>query len=77
MTTDPSGDYEELMAGAPTAYRTSFPLGHWRQRLQEEGIPSTISYHAGTYLCNAAMFLTHHWFASRGEKADIVSFTCH
>lgn len=71
MTTDPIGDYEELMSGGPVAYRTDFPLGTWRKRLYEEGIPSTISYHAGTYLCNAAMFLSHHWFARRGEKANI------
>ena len=28
---------------------------------RQAGIPAVVSYHAGTFLCNATMYLTHHW----------------
>jgi pyroglutamyl-peptidase len=67
ITQEPGGDYGPILENAPVAYRTSFPLGEWVKQLRLEGIPAAISYHAGTYLCNAAMYLSHHWFARRHE----------
>ena len=63
-----NGEYEAILDDAPVAYRTSFPIGDWVQDLKSMSIPASVSYHAGTYLCNAAMFLSHHWFACRREK---------
>ncbi len=62
------GEYGSILDDAPVAYRTRFPVGSWVNELQASGIPAKVSYHAGTYLCNAAMFLSHHWFARRQEK---------
>src|SRR5690606_36148150 len=49
-----------LVDGAPTAYRSDLPLARWASGLRGEGIPADVSYHAGTYVCNAALYLTHH-----------------
>ena len=61
--TEAAGDFfGSLIPEGPVAYRTSFPLGDWNRELKAIGIPSTVSFHAGTYLCNALMYLTHRWF---------------
>ena len=62
------GEYESIEEGAPIAYRTHYPVGIWAGELRSLGVPANVSYHAGTYLCNAAMFLSHHWFSRRHEK---------
>ncbi|MDZ4817432.1 MAG: pyroglutamyl-peptidase I, partial [Planctomycetota bacterium] len=43
----------------PLAYRSSLPLAAWAERLRQQGIPAEVSLHAGSYLCNAALYLTH------------------
>lgn len=63
---DSGASHDRLVIGAPEAYRSLMPLERWMKRLHEQSIPATISYHAGTYLCNAIMFLSHHWFAQAG-----------
>jgi pyroglutamyl-peptidase len=47
-----------LVEGGPVAYRSSLPLGQWAARLRGEGVPAQISYHAGTYLCNATLYFS-------------------
>jgi pyroglutamyl-peptidase len=69
MVEVPGEDYGPILEGAPIAYRTKLPIGSWAEDLRKASIPTRLSYHAGTYLCNAAMYLSHHWFASRGEEA--------
>jgi len=60
--------YPPLVAGGPAAYRSALPLDAWSQRIRELGIPCQVSYHAGTYLCNALLYLTHHFAAERSLK---------
>jgi pyroglutamyl-peptidase len=61
--TEVAGDFfGPLVPRGPVAYRTSFPLNDWYRSLRQHGIPCSISYHAGTYLCNAILYLTHYWF---------------
>lgn len=67
------GEYKAIVDGAPVAYRTNLPIGDWVDELNSKGIPASVSYHAGTYLCNAAMFLSHHWFACR-QESPLVGF---
>lgn len=55
----------ELVPGGPVAYRSTLPLASCQKSLLEAGIPTSVSYHAGTFLCNATMFMTHHWFAQQ------------
>lgn len=61
----PVAELEPLIEGAPVAFRTACNLNDWFERLRRAGVPCDISYHAGTYLCNAIMFLSHAWLAAR------------
>ena len=47
-----------LVEDGPVAYRTRLPLDEWSMKLNAAGIPAHVSYHAGTYLCNATMYLS-------------------
>ncbi len=51
---------EPIASAGPAAYQSALPLAHWAGSLREAGIPARVSYHAGTYLCNATLYLTHH-----------------
>jgi len=51
----------QLAADGPVAYRSSLPLEDWSRALRCQGIPATVSHHAGTYLCNAAFYLAHYF----------------
>lgn len=62
---------QRLVTGGPEAYRTRMPLVRWAQRLQQQAIPSQVSYHAGTYLCNAVMYLSHHWMAQANKSTPV------
>lgn len=53
-------EFQPLVSGAPAAYRTPLPLARWAHMIREDGIPAQVSYHAGTYLCNAAFYLSQH-----------------
>lgn len=56
-----------LVESGPLAFHSQMPLGHWEQTLRSAGIPAAVSYHAGTFLCNATLYLTHHWCAEHGH----------
>lgn len=62
-----------LVEGGPVAYRSELPLGRWASGLRRAGIPADVSYHAGTYLCNAALYLTQHLAAQRGLSLQAAS----
>lgn len=62
---------ERLVADGPEAYRTRMPLARWSGSLREQAIPAIVSYHAGTYLCNALMYLTHHWVAQTDRPIPV------
>ena len=57
-----------LIANAPEAYRCGLPLDHCHRALIAAGIPSEVSHHAGTYLCNAALYLSQHYSQSYGLR---------
>ena len=50
--------FRSLIEGGPVAYRSPLPLGPWAVMLREAKIPAEISYHAGTYLCNATLYFS-------------------
>lgn len=64
---------QPLIDDAPTAYRSALPLAQWREQLCEAGIPAQVSQHAGTYLCNATLFLSQHLIAQQ-QMASQVAF---
>jgi len=61
-------DGSPLVDAAPEAYRCPLTLGPCRDALIEAGIPADISHHAGTYLCNAELYLSQHYARSFGLK---------
>ena len=68
----PGGDFPVLVDDAPLAFRTHCPLGLWCEQLKQRGIPSEVSYHAGIYLCNALMYLSHWWLHCRSLQVPVV-----
>jgi pyroglutamyl-peptidase len=50
--------YRSLVDDGPVAYRSPLPLGNWASMLRDARIPAEISYHAGTYLCNATLYFS-------------------
>ncbi len=49
---------QPLVADGPVAYQSTLPLDEWSTKLNAAGIPATVSYHAGTFLCNATLYLS-------------------
>lgn len=60
--------YQPLVPDGPVAYRSELPLADWASRLRDEGIPTQVSYHAGTYLCNATLYLSQYVAEQKGLK---------
>lgn len=54
-------DGSQLIPDAPAAYTTALSLDRCNRALLSAGIPSEVSHHAGTYLCNATLFLSQHY----------------
>jgi len=46
-----------ILKGSPVALETRLPLNRIRRRLHAAGIRTTVSYHAGTFLCNHVFYL--------------------
>lgn len=57
-------EFRPLVPDGPVAYRCQLPLAEWAAKLRQAGIPSEVSYHAGTFLCNATLYWSH-YFAER------------
>jgi pyroglutamyl-peptidase len=55
---EPPDRYRQLCDDGPVAYRSPLPLADWAVKLRAAGIPAQVSYHAGTYLCNATLYWT-------------------
>lgn len=53
-------DYRPLVEDGPVAFRSSLPLAEWSMRMRKANIPAQVSYFAGTFLCNAMLYLTHY-----------------
>ncbi len=59
-----------LMEDGPVAFQSSLPLGMWAARIRETGIPAEVSYHAGTFLCNATLYLSQYFASLHGLKTQ-------
>ena len=60
---DNAGDQplnQPLVKGAPNAYFTQLPVYAMVEKMKENGIPASVSYTAGTYVCNAMLFCVLH-----------------
>lgn len=66
-------EYQPLVADGPVAYHSKLPLARWAALLRSDGIPAAVSYHAGTYLCNAMLYLSH-YYAAQQELKTLATF---
>ncbi|MBI3468876.1 MAG: pyroglutamyl-peptidase I [Planctomycetes bacterium] len=57
--TESPAAFQPLEAAGPAAYHSALPLFSWAAKLQQSGIPARVSFHAGTYLCNATLYWNH------------------
>ncbi|MCA9198632.1 MAG: pyroglutamyl-peptidase I [Planctomycetales bacterium] len=58
-------EYGPLVPNGPDAYQTQVDLARLADLLRQAGIPCTLSHHAGTYLCNAALYYSNHLIRQR------------
>jgi len=65
-----AGETGTLLADGPTAYQSTLPLKEWAARIVAAGIPAEVSYHAGTYLCNALLYYSLHYTQVLGLKTQ-------
>lgn len=63
-------DGSPLVKSAAEAYRSALPLASLAKMLNDQGIPSEVSMHAGTYLCNAALYLSQHYASVMGASTQ-------
>jgi pyroglutamyl-peptidase len=59
---------ETVVDGGPVALFTSWNARRLAGRLHQEGIPATVSFHGGTFACNAALYLALSVAAAAGES---------
>jgi pyroglutamyl-peptidase len=71
VTYTPGGLFGPILQDGPVGYRSQLPLGQMCSVLKGAGVPCSISYHAGTYLCNAILYLSQHWHAVRGLDCQV------
>lgn len=52
---------QTIIKDAPSAYFTNLPLKAILQTARSNGIPASISYSAGTFVCNHVFYTLMHW----------------
>ncbi len=60
-----------LSTGAPDAYFSTLPVRAMAQAMVEAGVPASVSYSAGTYVCNAVLFSVLHALAASKSTARV------
>ena len=55
---------EPVVPGGPAAYFSTLPVREIEAELQRNGLPSAISYTAGTFVCNAVFYALMHALAN-------------
>ena len=53
-------EFQPLSPDGRLAYHSSLPLARWATVLRAADIPAQVSFHAGTYLCNATLYWSHY-----------------
>ena len=58
-----------ILRNGPAAYWSTLPLERMRQALERRGIPSSLSNHAGTYVCNHVFYVARQEIEKIGSRA--------
>ncbi len=63
-----------VVPGAPVAYLSPLPVKAMAQAMREAGAPATVSYSAGTFVCNQVLYLLAHGMQTRwpGLRAGFI-----
>lgn len=64
--------HKPIIPKAPLALETNFPIEEMHKFMQAHEIPSTISYHAHTYLCNYSYYLCLNHLHKQKTHAKII-----
>jgi pyroglutamyl-peptidase len=56
----PNGPFRKLVPDGPTAIESNLPMDQFASTLRAVGIPASVSFHAGTYLCNGIFYLSQY-----------------
>ncbi len=59
---------EPIVEGGPLALMSSWNARAVAGRLHQEGVPAKVSFHAGTFACNAALYLALHAASGNGVR---------
>lgn len=63
---------EPVVDGAPAAYFATVPVRKMAQAAEDAGIPASVSYTAGTFVCNDTLYAVLHHFAGTQMQAGFV-----
>jgi len=63
---DPTTPIAPLSPSGPTAFASRLPLEDWCQELRRHDLSASVSFHAGTYLCNATYYWSTQYYQQRG-----------
>lgn len=61
-----------IVAGGPDAYFTTLPIKNLVEKLSENGIPTSISLSAGTFVCNHIFYAMQHHCAGKAIKSGFI-----
>lgn len=51
---------QHIIANGPVAYAADYPYEACVEEMKRQGIPATLSLHAGAHMCNQMIYLTRH-----------------
>ncbi|QNO15709.1 pyroglutamyl-peptidase I [Alkalicella caledoniensis] len=63
---------QPIVADGPDGLFTTLPIREIVIALQQKGYPASISYTAGTYVCNYIMYSSLHYFRDKSTKVGFV-----
>jgi len=61
-----------IIEGAPDGYITTLPVGRIVENMKNAGFPASLSFTAGSYVCNNLMYRAIHYCKPLGIKAGFI-----
>ena len=62
----------EIVVGGPSAYFSTLPVKKIVEAIKEAGVPASVSFSAGTFLCNHVFYLAQHKLAGTNVRSGFV-----
>ena len=63
---------QKIISEGPDAYFTTLPIRRMVDKLQENGIPATLSFSAGTFVCNHIFYVLQHHCRQRNILSGFI-----